>query len=74
MLSHKFLIFTVSLGSQVKNPFRSSDEQKPRNEVRPEGRSQDSIWDRNQDLVMRFETVAFWDSSLAFSFVYLSSF
>ena len=58
-MSHKFLIFTVSLSSQVKDPFRSSDEQKPRNEVRPEGRSQASIRGRNQALLMSFETVVF---------------
>lgn len=38
--SHRFLIFraSVSLSSKVKSPIRYSDEQKPRNEVRREGR------------------------------------
>lgn len=68
--SHRVLIFraSVSLSSKVKSPIRYSDEQKPRNEVRREGRSLAWIWAATRDLVTDFASVVF--SGLLGSLVY----
>lgn len=73
--SHRFLIFgvSVSLSSKVKSSIRYLDEQKPRDEVRQEGRSQAGIWAATRDLVTNFGSMVFsgpLGSFLVFSLVY----
>lgn len=64
---------SVSLSSKVKSSIRYPDEQKPRNEVRQEGRSQARIWAATRDLVTNLGSMVFsgpLGSFLVFSLVY----